>query len=153
MIPVQRRQLVVAGYLFAFGAAVFYGTSTFLGRKLVMEFAPPLVLAAFSLMFGALFLAILFHREIPATLAAPRRALWFMVLAGVAASIGVTILFFALSVGTVVTVAPIVSLQPLVAIALTHLFLQRLEKVTLRILLGTMLVVMGVTLVVVSNAG
>ena len=151
MIPPQQRHLVVTGYMFAFVASGFYGTSIFLGRKLVIEFTTPLVLATFSLMFGVLFLAILFHREVPATLAAPRRAIWFMILAGVAGSLGVTTLFFALSVGTVVTVAPIVSLQPLIAIALTHLFLQRLEKVTIRILSGTMLVVTGVTLVVSSG--
>ncbi len=42
--------------------------------------------------------------------------------------------------------APLVGISPLVSILLTHLFLQRLERVTWRTVLGALLVVIGVTL-------
>jgi drug/metabolite transporter (DMT)-like permease len=46
-----------------------------------------------------------------------------------------------------VLVAPIVGTSPLFAIAMTHLFLQRLERVTWRTALGASLVAAGVALV------
>ena len=147
-----RNRPVVVGYVFAIAAAMSYGTTHFLARKLVSEVAPPLVTASFALLFGTLFLFLLTYRDIPMVKKAPGRAILFIILAGVFASSGVALMFSALSLEPVVTVSPIASIQPLIALALTHLFLQRLERVTLRIIVGAVLVTGGVVLIAVSNA-
>ncbi|MCH7802200.1 MAG: EamA family transporter [Chloroflexi bacterium] len=82
---------------------------------------------------------------------APRRA-WIMVaLAGVAAAWGISFWYLALGEARVVLVAPLVGVSPLVSIVLTHFFLQRLEKVTMRTVLGALMVVAGAALVTLGN--
>jgi drug/metabolite transporter (DMT)-like permease len=51
-----------------------------------------------------------------------------------------------------VIVAPVSSITPLVSLALAHIFLQRLERVTPRIWLGAALVVAGVGIIAVGSA-
>ena len=140
------------GMASAFGAAMAYGGSQVVGRKVVTEFAPPLVASLFALFFGALVLAILVHRDVPQDIKAPRNSFLFIGLAGVASSAGVLFMFTALSLAPVVVVSPVASVTPLFALVFTHLFLQRLERVTLRIVIGTLLVVFGVALVTIGNA-
>ena len=48
-------------------------------------------------------------------------------------------------------VTPLASLNPLVTLTLAHLFLQRLERVTARMVGGTVMAVGGVVLVVVGS--
>ena len=48
---------------------------------------------------------------------------------------------------------PVSGTFPLWAILMTHLFLQRLEQVTLRTVLGAVLVVAGVGLIAVGQSG
>jgi drug/metabolite transporter (DMT)-like permease len=49
--------------------------------------------------------------------------------------------------------SPIVATYPLIAMTFTHLFLQRLERVTFRMVLGAILVAVGITFVVLGQAG
>jgi drug/metabolite transporter (DMT)-like permease len=51
----------------------------------------------------------------------------------------------------VVVISPIVSSSPLVTLFLAHVFLTRLERVTKRLLFGTLLTVGGVVLVVIGH--
>ncbi len=132
-------------------AAVCYGSSQFLARKLVTEQAPPFVVATYALMAGMVILAVVTHRGIIKDRRAPRRAFLLMVLAGLATSAGVTFNLLALSRAPVVIVAPVSSITPLVSLALAHIFLQRLERVTLRIWLGAALVVAGVVIIAVGS--
>jgi len=91
------------------------------------------------------------HRGIIKDRRAPRKAFLLMALAGLAASAGVTFNFLALSRAPVVIVAPVSSITPLVSLALAHIFLQRLERVTMRIWLGAALVVAGVVTIAVGS--
>jgi drug/metabolite transporter (DMT)-like permease len=50
----------------------------------------------------------------------------------------------------VVVVSPIASVNPLMAIALAHLFLKRMERITPRIIAGAVLVVAGVTAIAIG---
>ena len=61
------------------------------------------------------------------------------------------LLYFALSKAPVVVISPVVAISPLVSLALAHLFLQRLEKITVRTVVGTLLVVLGVAIVALSR--
>lgn len=147
-IKTGNRRLML-GYLASLGAAMAYGTSAVLGRKIVGDVAPPLVLTAFSLLFGTLMVGALFFRQVAADLSIPKpkNAWLYASLAGCAAAWGIGFFFWSLAKAPVVVVAPLVGTSPLFAIALTHVFLQRLETVTWRTILGAVLVVIGVVLI------
>ena len=147
----QNKRLML-GYAASIGSAICYGSVAVVGRKIVGEYAPPLVATAFSMMMGTAMVAALFYRDVNSDLAtAPRRA-WIMVaLAGVAAAWGISFWYLALGEARVVLVAPLVGVSPLVSIVLTHFFLKRLEKVTMRTVLGALMVVGGVALVTLGN--
>ncbi len=141
------------GYGFAMGAALSYGASQTVGKHVTTEYAPPLVGTAFALLFGLAYVSVMFHRHIPADLkSSPRKGyLWFG-LSGIASSLGVTLLYFALSEAPVVVVSPVVAINPLITLTLAHLLLQRLERITKRTILGTLLVVLGVVIITLSRA-
>ncbi len=140
-------------YLYPLGAAICYAISSVLIRQgMVEEMAPPLVGATVSLFWGTLVL-------VPQTIAsmqsfrhADRRGHALFFLAGVAASVGLMANFYGLSVAPVVVVTPLTSISPLVTILLAGLFLKRLEKVTIRIVLGAVLVVTGVVIITIETA-
>ena len=140
------------GYAASIGAAACYGSVALVGRKIVGEYAPPLVATAFSMSMGTLMVAAMFSKDLSSDIAtAPRRA-WVMVaMAGFTSAWGVSFWFMALGEAPVVLVAPLVGVSPLVSILLTHIFLQRLEKVTIQTVLGAMLVLSGVALVTLGN--
>ena len=119
------------GYLSALVAAMAYGVTQVLGKKLVTDFANPLVTATFTVLFGTLILSMFVGRQMPGEVkAAPRRSLLFIVLAGITSSAGLALMYAALTRAPVVVVSPIASLNPLMAIVLAHLFLKRMERIT-----------------------
>jgi drug/metabolite transporter (DMT)-like permease len=146
-------QPVFMGYAFACGAALCYGTVTFLVRKVVIDVAPPLVAASFAMLFGTIFLSLINVRELPHVrrLMVKRNAVLLALAAGIFSTSGVVLCYLALSTTPVTVAAPVFALQPLIALVLSHLFLQKLEKVTPRILIGALLVVLGVILIAMSN--
>ena len=146
------RNRVFIGYMSSLAAALCYGSVAVVGRKIVTDFAPPMVATSFSMMFGTAAVALMFQGRLFADMAtAPRRAWYFAILAGLSSAWGVSFWYLALNEAPVVLVAPLTGISPLVAIVLTHLFLQRLEKVTWRTLFGALLVVGGVVLVTIGN--
>ena len=147
------RRRVLWGYAASIGAAAGYGTGAVASRALVADHSPPMVASAFSLIFGTAMVAVLFHRNGVAALAKAGQEAWlFMSLSGVASAWGLAFLFLAFKEAPVVLVAPLSGSYPLVAIVLTHLFLQRLEKVTLRTVVGAIMVVAGVALIAATRA-
>ena len=146
--PETAQRQVLLGYLAALGAAFCYGSLALVARKITTDYAPPMVATAFSILFGTVILGAMVHRHaLDDITRSPRRG-WLMVaLAGCASTWGVSFWFLALSKAQVVLVAPVVGVSPLVSIVLTHFFLQRLERVTWRTVLGAVLVVGGVSLI------
>ena len=101
-----------------------------------------------SLMFGLAIMSAVFYRDAISDLPmAPRREWGSIALSGLASAWGVSFMFLALSRASVVLVSPLVSTYPLVSILLTHLFLKRLERVTMPTVVGGVLVAAGVALV------
>ncbi len=146
------RQRLILGYLASLGAAFCYGVVAVIGRKVVSEHTVPLVSSAFSLLFGTIIVGALFFRHAAADAARVPRKAWLMAsLAGLASAWGVASWFMALKAAPVVLVAPVVGTSPLFSILLTYVFLQRLERVTWRTLIGALLVVGGVALVAVGG--
>ena len=140
------------GYLAAFGAACSYGTITVLGRIAVTDLTIPLVTATYTMLVGFIVMGLFSSRSIPVMLReAPRRALLSVALGGLFMSSGVSFLYLALSKAPVIVVSPVFALNPVVALVLAHFFLQRLERITLPLVLGTFFAVGGVVTVIIGT--
>lgn len=93
----------------------------------------------------------LVHRDIRPNVHFPRRYFGFMMAVVVVSGSAITFLTLAVNRAPVAVVTPLASLNPLVTLTLAHLFLQRLERVTVRVVGGTAMAVVGVVLVVVGS--
>ncbi len=143
----------VVGYIFAVASALSYGSGQALTRKGLSDLTTPLVGATISLLAGLVILSLMNIRSIGSTdLKISRKAALFMALSGLCASSGIAINYFALTKAPLVIVSPVVSTNTLIAILLTHIFLRRLERITLRTMLGAILVVIGVVIMSISRA-
>ena len=71
----------------------------------------------------------------------------FVALAGGASTWGVTFWFLALGEAPAILVAPLAATHPLFSVLLTLVFLRGLERVTVRTVVGTLLVIAGVALI------
>ena len=144
---------VAIGLLCAVAGAAAYGTGHAIARHVVTRVAPAPVTATYTLFFGMLFLLVISVPHLKRDLRAPRSALIMMILAGVCSSFGIFLMYTALARAPVMLASPIVATYPLIAMTFTHLFLQRLERVTFRMVLGAILVAVGITFVVLGQAG
>ena len=141
---------ILVGLSLALVASLAYSISQIIGRKIVTELAPPLTASAFGLFFGNIALLIISHRHLH-HIKTHHKSLIFMILAGLTSGAGATLMLFSLSRAPVILVAPIASVTPLIVLALSFLFIRRLELITLRVILGTFSVVGGVVLVIIGS--
>jgi len=74
------------------------------------------------------------------------KSLWYFLGAGVAENTGVLLVLVALGLGQVSVVAPLNGTAPLFVLVLTFVCLKGVERLTGRIVLGTVLIVLGVFL-------
>lgn len=142
---------LIIGYFISLVAAICYGTAGFLGKILVNESITPIVSTIYAIFFGSIVLAILVRKEIKSIVTAGLKPIIFMSLAGIAGSFALTAYFWGVQLSSLTTVAPLIALQALVAMTLTHLFLQKLERITLKIFFGTFLVAIGVALIIIAS--
>ena len=139
------------GYLLAIGAAASFASRDVISRHVVSGIAPPLVAAGFALAIGGSMLLTVIHRDVANSLRRlPGRYIVICGLAGICQGLAVAFLFQALSRAPVTVVSPINASNPLITLALAHLFLRRLESINLLLVLGTLLSVGGVVMVVLG---
>ena len=141
-----RGNWVVQGYFLALGAAMSYGGSQVVA-KMIVEDIPPLVGAAFALLFGTLILGMFTARDVIRPNKAPNSSSVWMATAGLVASSGVVAMFLGLSMAPVVVISPLISINPLLAILLSQLFIRNLERFTWRVPVGAFLIVLGVMVI------
>jgi drug/metabolite transporter (DMT)-like permease len=145
----EARRGAMIGLLCAAGGAVAYGTSHNIARHVVTHWSvPPPVTATYALLVGLVTIFMISSRQLGADLRGRGSGILEMAIAGVFSSFGVFFMYLALSQAPVSLVAPLVAVYPLIAMALTHLFLQRLDAVTRRMVAGGALVAVGVALVI-----
>lgn len=133
------------GYASAFTSAVVYGIMPAMSKQAISYSGNPIVTASFTLLAGGLIMALAIGPRIPQDLRmSPRRGLAFVLAGGVSMTLGVLLLYSAVLRAPVIVVSPIVSLQPVIALIMAHFFLQKLERITWPLVLGTLLVVAGV---------
>jgi DME family drug/metabolite transporter len=142
----------IIGIFFALSAAVSYGISQVLAKKIVTDYAEPQVAAMIGIFFGMIGMFAIGLKDLRHDLKSPRQAQVFIVISGIFSSIGVLFLFLALDRSPIVVVTPIAATTPLIAIVFSIVFLRSLEKVTLRVILGAILVVVGIALVVLGRS-
>ena len=150
--PSVERRRVRLGSGAALASAFSYAAGAVVSSRIVVDFASPMVVSAFSLTFGTVIMAALFNRQAYGDMVRASRKAWLhMALAGVTGAWGVAFFNLALSDSPVVLVAPVSGAYPLISILLTYIFLKRLEKVSVRTVLGALLVVAGVALVTMGR--
>jgi len=74
------------------------------------------------------------------------RVFW---VSGIWLSIGWLFYFYAVELGKVIIVSPILSLHPLFVVALSLIFLKKLEAITVKLVVGTLVIILGVVLVMI----
>ena len=101
------------------------------------------------MILGTIVLAAVFQAHIRADYRVhPSWKGWlFVALAGGASTWGVTFWFLALGEAPAILVAPLAATHPLFSVLLTLVFLRGLERVTVRTVMGTLLVIGGVALI------
>ena len=144
----------LSGYVFALTAGASYGLAQVLTRFGVTEYATPLVGGTVSLLAGSLGVGLLSARDIGGALRRSdlRRGVLMFSLAGIAGSAGVLVNYVALSVAPVVVVSPVLGVNPLVTLICAALFLRGMERITPRIVIGSLLVVVGVACITLGTA-
>ena len=134
------------------GAAT--GGASVLGKQAVDVYEAPLTIAALG-MLAAMFIVIPVVGTIaarsPAVRGYDRRSMGFVVLSGLSTTVSIVTQLFALERADVVIVAPILATFPLWTLLLSHIFIARLERITLRLTAGTIATVAGVVAVVIGG--
>jgi len=77
-----------------------------------------------------------------------KNSLWFFSVSSICGFIGRLSLYYALGLGEVVRVEPLVGTSPLFSLLFVHLFLRDVERITAKIIIGSILVVLGGILIV-----
>jgi len=80
-------------------------------------------------------------------IACPGRSAAYFVAAGIAENLGVFLILIALGLGTVSVVTPLAATAPIFVLVLSPLFLRGVERLTWRVVVGTLLIVFGVYLI------
>ncbi len=144
----------VLGYLMAVGAAASYGGTNVIAKELTQAYGSPLMISAFSLVFGVLLLAPMAGPGAVTSLRA-RTADWaeftFSGLSGLSSAVAVISLYYALQREDVVVVSPITSAYPLLTILMAQIFISQLERITKRLIVGATLTTIGVVVVVIGS--
>ena len=139
------------GYFLAIGASAAFAGRDVISRHVLGDIAPPLVTAAFALAIGGVLLLMLTYRDVAHSLRRlPPKYVALCGLAGLFQGLAIASLFHALARAPVTVVSPINATGPLITLALAYIFLRRLETITLRLVVGTLLSVAGVIVVVLG---
>ena len=149
---VGRDRKFLLGTSLAFFAAILYGISQVIAKKGVTEYGvDPIVFLFVALFFATFLMFIAGWPAIKSIKYLPRRQVLVLAGAGLTSGISVTLLVSALDRAPVVVVTPIVALNPIVSLTLIYFFLRRLEKVTMRVALGTVIALSGAIFVIIGS--
>jgi len=135
--------------LYPLAASLLAGCSQVL-RKVGMGAIPHPILAAAvtaSSSFVVLLLTLWIFEKKQETYKLNKQCLPWYLAAGVAVSVAMTSIYYALDLGKVTVVIPVASTGPFFSLLLSALFLRDVERVTLKIVAGAALIVGGVLLI------
>jgi drug/metabolite transporter, DME family len=116
-------------------------------RKLGLSHAPPMF--GYAINVTTAFIAFTTYLMVSgqfSTVACDGKSLWYFVAAGLGENVGVLFVLIALSLGQVSVVTPLNGTAPLFVLVLAFFFLKDVERLTGRLVLGTVCIVLGVFL-------
>ena len=148
--PKQPLKLALRGYVFALSAAIAYAASQVVAKEGVKELDAPLVGTTIALIFASIGFIPLAIRNLATPVADVRMGALYFAGAGIFSATGVASMFLAIERAEVVVVSPISSTHPLFTLLFAAIVLRDLERVTLRIVLGGLMVFAGVVLIMLS---
>lgn len=141
----DRRYLL--GCLSGLMAGAATGASTVLAKLTVNVHDSPLAIVALG-MLAAMFVVVpvvgLIAARSPAVRAFDLKSMGFVGLSGLSTTVSIVAQIFAVQRADVVIVAPILATFPLWTLLLAHVFIARLEQISLRLTIGTFITVAGV---------
>ena len=142
-VPLRKR----GDLIFPLVAAILYAFAVVLRKKGLNILNSPIfgVTVGFTTSLIAYSTLFVFFKRTRRYLSFKRDDLLMFSAAGVSLAAAWLFLFYALSFGDVITVVPLASLHPLVVVGLSYFFLKEIEKITRKIVLGVLIVVVGVT--------
>lgn len=141
---VQRKKDLIFPLL----SAIFLGMALVLRKMGLNILDVPLFGVTVGFLTSLVFYSILFlmSKSMRNSVSMNRNDLLFLCAAGVSITIGWLTLFYALSLGDVIIVAPLANLQPVMVVGLSYLFLKDIEKITPKMIAGILLLFIGVLL-------
>jgi len=147
----EQRKDIIIGRTFAILSALGYGIGAVLAREGVTNLTSPLVGSSVALCAGALAMGMIAGRRPERDLRKKKTSVLFFLLAGLASGSGALLGFFSLHLVPVVIGSPIQNTYPLFALLFARIFLSRMERITLRLVLGAVFVVAGVVLIAIGK--
>lgn len=141
----------VQGYLLGLATALVWGVTAVLNRVGLGWYGSPLAGSLIGLTVATLVMFLGNVRRVRTANYGGRRAVLFLLLAGVAAGIGSSANYVALHHAPVVIAQPLTAVSPLLTILLAYLIIPA-ERITWRVVVGACLVVTGVILIGLSLA-
>jgi len=154
LTPKTNQNKKTFGYVLAFSSAIGYGTGTVLTKHLINIFPNPILVSGLSLLIGTLIISIFYIKNSIQDFIKnkPRKELLYGILAGLSSALGVNSLFIGLKFAPVSVVSPVANTYPLVAIIVMKIFFGKLEKITLETILGSILIVSGITMITIYTS-
>ena len=141
------------GYIFGLAAGVCYGAWGVIAKIAITNYdVPPLLFAATAFVFGGLMFAPVLAFGVDRAVKTSKRAVVYFALSGLGSGAAIIALSFALEKGEVTVVSPIVAVSPLITLILVRLFLERLEKISITLVMGSLLVLGGTVMIVVGDS-
>lgn len=129
-------------------AAIFFGISAIYRKAGIDSLGNPIYGATIATTSGLIFMAaIIFTARRFGQFKFNWRSCFYFSLAGLSVSFAYSLYLQALKYSTVNVIAPLVNTGPLFILILTFLFLKELERLTVKIVVGTIMVTTGAAMV------
>ena len=147
-------RMYLLGCLMALAAGAGQGGGIVLAKKTVGLYDSPLTISGLSMLAALLVIVpavAIAAARYPALRSFDARSMSLILLSGLTSIVASVGQFLAVQRGDVVVVAPIMATFPLWTLLLSHIFIARLERITLRLVTGAMLAVGGVIAVALGG--
>lgn len=140
-----------ARMIFPLSAATSLGFAYVLRKMGLNAYNEPLVGIAITYLSSLCFLLFLaaLSKTARSSISVNKRNLKLFLKPGLVMCVAQISTYYALIYGDVSTVTPLMNVEPFFVLMLAYLFLKELEKITYKLVLGTLIIVTGVTLITI----
>jgi uncharacterized membrane protein len=146
---VRKRQDLIYGLL----AAIFLGLAIVFRKMGLNMLNEPLFGLTVGFVTSLVFYSLMCmsSKRMRASISLTRSDVFYLSWAGAFLTAGWLALFYALSHGDAVIVAPLASLHSLIVVGMSYLFFKDMERITFKTVLGIIIVLIGVLLIVLGH--